>query len=126
MADYDLLERRKAYQEELNGVETEDDTITPLATNHAPPSHSRRGRRQTLAVTDAVDAFGRRRILSPRLGKRSSELDQKWKARRGSEFVERSQDWLFASLPPGRKWYLPPNHPFLLVEIELENGGNFL
>lgn len=118
------LNGRKLYLEELNGVETEDDIITPIATNHALLSQSRRGRRQTLAaVTDSVNMFRGRNVLSPRLGKRSPELNHKWKTRRNSEFFDSGQDWLF-SLHPNRKWSLPSNHPFLLVEIELENGSN--
>ena len=120
MGDNKLQDRRNSHQEEVNnGVETVD-IITPLT----PLPQSRRGRRQTLDVTDVVNAFGRGRVLSPKLGKRASELGHKWKTRRSSELSNSGQNWLFGSLPPGRKWYLPPDHPFLLAEIELKNGGN--
>ena len=107
-------QRRKSYQGEVaNGrVETEGDILTSLTTTTALPPRFRRGRRQTLAITDDVNVFGRRRVLSPSLRKRSSELDSRWKSRRSPE--------LLSPLLPGQKKCLP----FLLVEIELENGGN--
>ena len=93
-------------------------TITPLSPALSPKY--RKERRQTLAISDAVNVFGRRRSLSPRQrAKRHSELNIFSKSNKS-----RSPDLVVEDLPPDQKQSSALHLSFVLTEIELENGGN--